>query len=125
MIGEHSSRRDAKMCLDAREIGLLVAGQLPVGEFSNVMAHVSFTELRQNMAHYFDRVTEDREPLVVTRQGGKGNLVVVSEEEVSGWQETVHLLSSPKNAERLLASIEEARAGQTQEHEPLAPVKAA
>jgi antitoxin YefM len=45
------------------------------------MAHVSLTGLRQNMASYFDRVTNDREPLLVTRQGGKGNVVILSEEE--------------------------------------------
>ena len=77
------------------------------------------------MASYFDRVTDDREPLVVTRQGGKGNLVVMSEDEFEGWQETVHLLSSPKNAERLLASIQQAKAGGTREQELLVPVKAA
>ena len=76
------------------------------------MAHVSFTDLRQNMARYFDRVTDDREPLLVTRQGGKGNVVILSEEEFAGWQETVHLLSSPKNAERLRASIRQLDAGQ-------------
>lgn len=37
------------------------------------MSHVSISEFRQRMASYFDRVAEDREPLVVTRQGGKGN----------------------------------------------------
>ena len=76
------------------------------------MAHVSFTDLRQNMASYFDRVTDDREPLLVTRQGGKGNVVILSEEEFAGWRETVHLLSSPANAARLLASIRELDAGQ-------------
>lgn len=81
------------------------------------MALVSFTDLRQHMARYFDRVTEDREPLVVTRQGGKGNLVVMSEEEFSGWQETVHLLNSPKNAERLMASIRQIKAGGALEKE--------
>ena len=48
------------------------------------MAQVSFTDLRQNMASYFDRVTDDREPLLVTRQGGKGNVVILSEEEFAG-----------------------------------------
>jgi antitoxin YefM len=76
------------------------------------MAHVSFTELRQHMARYFDRVTNDREPLLVTRQGGKGNVVILSEEEFTGWQETVHLLSSPRNAARLLDSIRQLDAGQ-------------
>ncbi len=82
---------------------------------------VSFTELRQNMANYFDRVTEDREPLMVTRSAGKANLVVMSEDEFAGWQETVHLLSSPKNAERLMASVRQAKAGSTQERDLIAP----
>jgi antitoxin YefM len=80
------------------------------------MSHITFTELRQNMATYFDRVAEDREPLLVTRSGGKGNVVVMSEAEFAGWQETVHLLSNPKNAERLMASIREAKAGKAKEH---------
>ena len=83
------------------------------------MGHVSFSELRQHMASYFDRVSDDREPLFVTRQGGKGNLVIMSEEEFAGWQETVHLLSSPKNAERLMASIRQIKAGGAREHELL------
>lgn len=87
------------------------------------MAHVSFTELRQHMAEYFDRVTADREPLVVTRQGGKGNLVVMSEEEFTGWQETVHLLSSPKNAARLMASIRQIKAGGARERELIVPAQ--
>jgi antitoxin YefM len=87
------------------------------------MSHVSFTELRQNMASYFDRVASDREPLVVTRSGGKGNVVVLSEAEFAGWQETVHLLSSPKNAERLMASIRQAKAGMARERALLAPEK--
>ncbi len=85
------------------------------------MSHVSFTDLRQNMASYFDRVAADREPSVVTRQGKKGNLVIVSEEEFAGWQETVHLLSSPKNAERLMASIQQIKAGTTRERKLMEP----
>ena len=81
------------------------------------MGTVSFTDLRQHMASYFDRVTDDREPLVVTRQGGKGNLVVMSEDEFTSWQETVHLLNSPANAERLMASIRQVKAGGARERE--------
>jgi antitoxin YefM len=69
------------------------------------------------MASYFDRVTDDREPLLVTRQGGKGNVVILSEADFSGWQETVRLLSSPRNAERLRASISALDAGQGQARE--------
>jgi len=85
------------------------------------MSHVSLTELRQNIATYFDQVVDDREPLVVTRQGDKGNVVVLSEEEFAGWQETVHLLSSPKNAARLMRSIRQVKAGGARERELFTP----
>jgi antitoxin YefM len=84
------------------------------------MSHVSFTAFRQHMARYFDQVSEDREPLFITRQG-KANLVIMSEAEFAGWQETVYLLSSPKNAERLAASVRQARAGGAREHELVVP----
>ena len=85
------------------------------------MTPVLLTDLRRHMARYFDQVIENREPLIVTRQGGKGNVVVMSEAEFRGWQETVHLLSSPKNAERLMASVRQIKTGTTQEHELVAP----
>jgi antitoxin YefM len=91
---------------------------------NSVMSHVSFSELRQHMASFFDQVADSREPLVVTRQGGKENVVVMSEAEFSGWQETVHLLSSPKNAERLMASIRQIKAGRARKRELIAPRKA-
>jgi antitoxin YefM len=85
------------------------------------MVHVSYTDLRQNLAHYLDETVASRAPIVVTRQGGKGNVVLISEEEFAGWQETVHLLSSPRNAERLLKSVREADAGLLEERELFAP----
>lgn len=85
------------------------------------MGHVPYTEFRQNLARYMDQVLEDRDPLVVTRQGGRGNVVVMSEAEFAGWQETVHLLSSPANAARLLRSIKEADAGETAERTLVQP----
>ena len=76
------------------------------------MTHVSYTELRQNLSRYLDEATRTRAPIVVTRQGGKANVVMLAEAEFAGWQETVHLLSSPRNAERLLQGVEQAEAGQ-------------
>jgi antitoxin YefM len=75
------------------------------------MPNVSFSALRRDLAHYLDEVTDSRAPLVVTRPGGKGNVVMLAEEEFAGWQETVHLLRSPENAKRLLRSIRAADAG--------------
>lgn len=84
------------------------------------MTHVSYTELRQNLSRYLDETIETRAPVVVTRQGGKGNVVLLSEDEFAGWQETVHLLSSPRNADRLLRGLRQADQEMLPERELLA-----
>jgi antitoxin YefM len=83
------------------------------------MSHITYTEFRQNLARYLDEAVESRAPIVVTRRSGKGSVVMLSEEEFAGWQETVHLLSSPANAARLLRSIRAADTGATRKR-PLA-----
>jgi PHD/YefM family antitoxin component YafN of YafNO toxin-antitoxin module len=42
------------------------------------MGVITFTDLRQHLSSHRDRVAETRDPLVVTRQGGKGNIVILS-----------------------------------------------
>lgn len=88
------------------------------------MAHVSYSDLRQNLARYMDEAVESRAPILVTRRGGKGNVVILSEEEFEGWQETVHLLRSPANAERLFRSVRSAETGHAEERD-LVPAKSA
>ena len=87
------------------------------------MTHVSPSDLRRNLSRYLDEAAETNTPIVVARQGGKGNVVIMAEAEFAGWQETVHLLSSPRNAERLLKSLREAESGQLAPHD-LLPGKA-
>lgn len=83
----------------------------------------SYTELRQNLARAMDEVIESGAPLLITRQGGQGNVVMLSEAEFDSWQETVHLLRSPAMARRLLRATEAADAGRTTERS-LAPTPA-
>jgi antitoxin YefM len=78
------------------------------------MSHVSYTELRARLADYMDEVCDSRAPLHVTRQNAR-TVVMMSEQEYDGLIETLHLLRSPANAARLLASIEEADAGKLTE----------
>jgi antitoxin YefM len=80
------------------------------------MTCVSYTDLRQNLARIMDEAVTSHAPIVITRQGRRGNVVLISEEEFEGWQETVHLLSSPRNAARLLRSIRQLDAGKGREH---------
>jgi antitoxin YefM len=86
------------------------------------MAHVSYSELRANLATYMDAVCDDRAPLVVTRQNAR-SVVLLSEEDYEGLMETVHLLKSPANATHLMRSIDEANQGKLTERELIKPAK--
>ena len=88
------------------------------------MAQVSFTDFRANLAKYFDEAESSRAPLLVTRTG-RANMVVLSEEEFDGWRETVHLLSNPRNAARLLENIKALDAGLGEERQLIQPTKEA
>jgi len=88
------------------------------------MTHVSYTDLRANLARFMDKVCKSRAPLLVTRQNA-GSVVMVSEEDYERLMETVHLLRSPANAARLVASMEEANRGSLTEHDIIEPNSAA
>lgn len=83
------------------------------------MTSVRFTEFRQNFATHFDAVLESRAPLLVTRQG-KESVIVLAEGEYESLQETLHLLSTPANANRLRQGLEQLEAGQVVEKDPTA-----
>jgi len=70
------------------------------------MEIVTLSAFRQRMKSYFDSVFEMGKPLFISRPKGR-DMVVMSKAEYDSLQETFHLLRSPKNASRLLESIEE------------------
>ncbi len=76
------------------------------------MRTTSFSDLRKNLAATLDRVTQDHEPVVITRDRGKPAAVLISLEDFACWEETAHLLKSPGNAGRLRAAIAELEAGE-------------
>lgn len=80
----------------------------------------SYTRARANLAKLCQRVTADRDVVVITRRGGD-DVALISADELSGLLETAHLLRSPKNAARLSAALERSRAdeGQPQSIEEL------
>ena len=73
-----------------------------------VMAiQTTYSEARANFAKLCDRVTADRETVIITRRGA-ADVALVAAEELAGLVETAHLLRSPKNAARLLAALDRA-----------------
>jgi len=81
---------------------------------------ISLSELRANMAKHFDRVEQDHDELIVTRQD-REPMVVMSLSDFEGWKETMYLLANPANAKMLRDSIAELNAGHGVEHELIEP----
>jgi antitoxin YefM len=84
------------------------------------MHAVSYSEARENLKSMIDKVVADRAPIAITRQRGEG-AVLISESEWASIEETLYLLRSPKNAQRLLESIAELDAGGGEVHDLIHP----
>lgn len=81
---------------------------------------VSYTDARANLKAVMDRVVNDHTHIVVTRQKAPP-VVMVSLEDWNAMEETMYLLSSPKNAARLRESIAQLEAGKGVERELIQP----
>jgi antitoxin YefM len=77
---------------------------------------LTFSEARAGLKAVMDDVCTDHSPTVITRQSG-APVVMLSLADFNSIEETLHLLSSPKNASRLLASIEQLKAGKARMRE--------
>jgi antitoxin YefM len=76
------------------------------------MIAANFTEFRTGLKNFLDNVEENNETLIIKRKTGKGT-VVISLDEYNSIMETLHLLSSKSNADRLYASIKQMEEGKT------------
>jgi antitoxin YefM len=83
------------------------------------MDTITYTSLRATLASAMDRVCDDHEPLIVTRNGAQ-SVVMLSLEDYQALEETAALLRSPANAKRLLAAVAQLKAGKGNERD-LAP----
>ena len=70
----------------------------------------TYTQARAQLASLLDKVTKDREVVIIQRRGSE-DVAMITADELSGILETAHLLRSPKNAKRLLAALDQARKG--------------
>ncbi len=70
------------------------------------MEIATYSEFRKKMKTYLDKVVLSHKPLFIKRQKGE-DLVVISKEDYTSLNETLYLLSSPANANRLESSIKQ------------------
>ena len=76
------------------------------------MIAANYTEFRTGLKKYLDDVENNNETLIIKRGTGKGT-VLLSLVEYNSILETVHLLSSKANADRLYESINQMKSGKT------------
>jgi antitoxin YefM len=68
------------------------------------MDAITYTTARANLATTMDRVCQDREALIITRNGQQ-SVVMMSLGDYKALEETAYLLRSPENAKRLLSAV--------------------
>ena len=80
------------------------------------MNAITYSSARASLAKTMDRVCEDHEPLIITRNGEQ-SVVMLSLEDYKSLEETAFLLRSPANAKRLLSAMSQLAAGKGVERE--------
>ena len=74
------------------------------------MLAVNYTNLRDNMKTYMDKVTDDYETMIVTRKDNK-NVVMISEETYNNLVENAYIMGNKANFDWLMESKEQLEMG--------------
>ena len=80
------------------------------------MLAVNYTNLRDNIKTYMDRVTDDYETMIVTRKDNK-NVVMLSEETYNNLMENVYVMGNKANYDWLMESKAQLERGQFAKHD--------
>ena len=64
----------------------------------------TYTSAREQLATLLDRVTKDREVVIIQRRGSE-DVAMIAADELASLTETAYLLRSPQNAERILSAL--------------------
>lgn len=75
------------------------------------MIQTTYSEAREHLASLMDRVTADREKVIIKRRG-HADVALIAAEELESLEETAHLLRSPENARRFLEGLAQVERGQ-------------
>lgn len=80
------------------------------------MLAVNYTNLRDNMKMYMDKVTDDYETMIVTRKNNK-NVVMISEESYNNLIENIYVMGNKENYDWLMKGKSQLENGQCSVHE--------
>jgi len=74
------------------------------------MNAITYSYARENLAQTITDVCANHDPVLIKKKG-RDAVVMLSLEDYESMQETTYLLRSPKNAQRLLESIQHLESG--------------
>lgn len=80
------------------------------------MDAITYSTARANLASTMNRVCNDHEALIITRNGEQ-SVVMLSLEDYQALEETAYLLRNPANAKRLLSAVAQLTAGKGMKRE--------
>ena len=73
-----------------------------------MLVQTTYTQARARLAALLDDVVNNRDIVIIQRRSGE-DVALIAADELQSLLETVHLLRSSANAERLLAALTRAR----------------
>ncbi len=77
------------------------------------MKSITYSYARQHLAETMKNVCDHHDPIMITSKRNKA-VIMLSLEDFASLEETAYLLRSPKNAKRLIESIEQLDSGKGQ-----------
>ena len=77
---------------------------------------MNYTNLRDNMKSYMDKVTDDYETMIITRKDNK-NVVMISEEAYNNLMENVYVMGNKANYDWLMESKAQLESGKITRHD--------
>ncbi len=80
------------------------------------MLAVNYTNLRDNMKKYMDKVSDDYETMIVTRKNNK-NIVMISEESYNNMMENIYVMGNKENYDWLMESKAQLESGKIITHD--------
>lgn len=80
------------------------------------MLAVNYTNLRENMKMYMDKVTDDYETMIITRKDNK-NVVMISEESYNNLMENMYVMGNKANYDWMMKGKTQLENGQFAVHE--------
>ena len=88
-----------------------------MSEMINTTESIAYTNARNSLASLLNRVSSNREVVIISRRN-KPDVALISKEELDSLLETVYLLRSPANARELFKALEESKQMDDAEIEP-------